>query len=199
LIELERGDAADEHAPHTRTSGSTHAHLWLLTRTPDTHTQRHTHPTNALPQDAAVAAISSPLLDFPIRRAKGIVFNVVGGPDMTLAEINAAAEVVYENADSEANIIFGALVDPSLEDEISITVLATGFGDSMSGQGETEDGLTDDYYKLRRQQTSSPLGANATPDETLRFVTGGMKLVRGSSGGEKGVVRSLWHLLKDKF
>merc|ERR1712072_1305642 len=62
-------------------------------------------------QDAAVAAISSPLLDFPVKRAKGIVFNIVGGSDLTLTEINAAAEVIYENVDQNANIIFGALVD----------------------------------------------------------------------------------------
>merc|ERR1711988_1745511 len=62
-------------------------------------------------QDAAVAAISSPLLDFPVKRAKGIVFNIVGGSDLTLTEINAASEVIYENVDPEANIIFGALID----------------------------------------------------------------------------------------
>jgi len=61
--------------------------------------------------DAAYAAISSPLLDFPITKARGIVFNIVGGSDMSLQEINAAAEVIYENVDSDANIIFGALVD----------------------------------------------------------------------------------------
>merc|ERR1711966_397674 len=78
-------------------------------------------------QDAAVAAISSPLLDFPIERAKGIVFNITGGQDMTLHEINAAAEVIYEAVDPNANIIFGALVDDNMENEISITVVATGF------------------------------------------------------------------------
>lgn len=78
-------------------------------------------------QDAAVAAISSPLLDFPIAKAKGIVFNIVGGDDLTLTEINAAAEVIYENVDQDANIIFGALVDKKMNSEISITVLATGF------------------------------------------------------------------------
>ncbi len=78
--------------------------------------------------DAAMSAISSPLLDFPITKAKGIVFNVVGGSDMTLQEINAAAEVIYENVDQDANIIFGALIDEKLTNgEISITVLATGF------------------------------------------------------------------------
>jgi cell division protein FtsZ len=55
-------------------------------------------------EDAAYAAISSPLLDFPITKAKGIVFNVVGGPDLTLNEINAAAEVIYANVDTEVYI-----------------------------------------------------------------------------------------------
>lgn len=78
-------------------------------------------------EDAAAAAISSPLLDEPIDKAKGIVFNIVGGNDMSLQEINAAAEVIYSNVDPTANIIFGALVDERMEGEMSITVLATGF------------------------------------------------------------------------
>jgi cell division protein FtsZ len=79
-------------------------------------------------EEAAAAAISSPLLDFPIEKAKGVVFNVVGGADMTLQEINAAAEVIYDAVDANANIIFGALVDESLTGgEIAITVIATGF------------------------------------------------------------------------
>lgn len=67
-------------------------------------------------------------IDFPISRARGIVFNIVGGEDMTLQEINSAAEVIYENVDPDANIIFGALVDEKItNNEVSITVLATGF------------------------------------------------------------------------
>lgn len=78
-------------------------------------------------QEAAAAAISSPLLDFPIEKAKGVVFNIVGGNDLTLQEINAAAEVIYEAVDPNANIIFGALVDESMDGEVAITVIATGF------------------------------------------------------------------------
>eukprot|EP01036_Dinobryon_divergens_P029496 gene29496-38599_t len=86
--------------------------------------------------DAAMAAISSPLLDFPISKAKGIIFNIVGGSDMTLQEINSAAEVIYANVDVDANIIFGALVD----DKVSITVLATGFAtDFYSSDAEKEE------------------------------------------------------------
>eukprot|EP00903_Cladosiphon_okamuranus_P009246 g8823.t1 len=78
-------------------------------------------------EDAANAAIASPLLDSPIDKAKGIVFNIIGGNDMSLQEINAAAEVIYSEVDPTANIIFGALVDERMEGRMSITVLATGF------------------------------------------------------------------------
>eukprot|EP00607_Mallomonas_marina_P010778 CAMPEP_0182421226 /NCGR_PEP_ID=MMETSP1167-20130531/6515_1 /TAXON_ID=2988 /ORGANISM="Mallomonas Sp, Strain CCMP3275" /LENGTH=388 /DNA_ID=CAMNT_0024598135 /DNA_START=340 /DNA_END=1507 /DNA_ORIENTATION=+ len=90
--------------------------------------------------DAAMAAISSPLLDFPITRAKGIVFNIVGGDDMSLQEINAAADVIYDNVDVDANIIFGALVDETVTNgELSITVLATGFStDYFTNEGKGE-------------------------------------------------------------
>ncbi|KAK4538448.1 hypothetical protein CDCA_CDCA17G4473 [Cyanidium caldarium] len=103
-------------------------------------------------QDAAVAAISSPLLDFPIERAKGIVFNITGGEDMTLHEINAAAEVIYESVDPNANIIFGALVDPKMENEISITVVATGFPQpnegGSAGAGSSLTGMAaNDFYQ----------------------------------------------------
>jgi hypothetical protein len=90
--------------------------------------------------DAAMAAISSPLLDFPISRARGIVFNIVGGEDMTLQEINSAAEVIYENVDPDANIIFGALVDEkNVSGEVSITVLATGFSTDFFDYDETTE------------------------------------------------------------
>jgi cell division protein FtsZ len=79
--------------------------------------------------NAAVAAISSPLLDFPLQKARRIVFNIVGGLDMGLQEINEASEVIFENADENANIIFGALVDPNMKEEMSITVLACDFAE----------------------------------------------------------------------
>ena len=83
--------------------------------------------------DAAKAAIANPLLDVSMAGAKGVLFNVTGGTDLTLNEINQAAEIVSAAADSEANIIFGAVVDDTLEGEIRITVIATGF-DGRAGQ-----------------------------------------------------------------
>ncbi|AFY69364.1 cell division protein FtsZ [Thalassoporum mexicanum PCC 7367] len=78
-------------------------------------------------REAAMTAISSPLLEASIEGANGVVFNITGGSDLTLHEVNAAAETIYEVVDPNANIIFGAVIDDSMEGEIRITVIATGF------------------------------------------------------------------------
>jgi cell division protein FtsZ len=72
-------------------------------------------------------AISSPLLDISMEGARGVLLNITGGTDLALSEINEAADVVAQAADPEANIIFGAVIDPRLENEVKITVIATGF------------------------------------------------------------------------
>jgi len=77
--------------------------------------------------DAAKGAISSQLLDVSIEGAKGILFNVRGSPDLTLFEVNEAAEIIAKAADADANIIFGAVIDPQMQGELQITVIATGF------------------------------------------------------------------------
>lgn len=78
-------------------------------------------------REAAMAAISSPLLESSIDGAKGVVFNITGGSDLTLHEVNAAAEIIYEVVDPNANIIFGAVIDERMQGEVRITVIATGF------------------------------------------------------------------------
>jgi cell division protein FtsZ len=77
---------------------------------------------------AAQQAITSELLDVTINGARGILFNVTGGPDMSLHEINQAAEIIRETADPNVNLIFGAVVDEAMGDSLRITVIATGFG-----------------------------------------------------------------------
>ncbi|KAK4730773.1 hypothetical protein R3W88_023761 [Solanum pinnatisectum] len=77
-------------------------------------------------RDAALNAIQSPLLDIGIERATGIVWNITGGSDLTLFEVNAAAEVIYDLVDPSANLIFGAVIDPSISGQVSITLIATG-------------------------------------------------------------------------
>src|SRR5919201_1299750 len=78
--------------------------------------------------EAAQAAVSSPLLEASIEGATGILLNVTGGPDIGLFEVNEAAEVVTGAADQNANVIFGAVIDPALPDEVRVTVIATGWG-----------------------------------------------------------------------
>ena len=77
---------------------------------------------------AATAAISSPLLeDASMEGARGVIINVTGGPDLTLSEVSEASDIVYSAAHEDANIIFGAVVDPKMEGKVKITVIATGF------------------------------------------------------------------------
>jgi len=79
--------------------------------------------------EAAQKAISSPLLeDISIQGARGVLINITGGPDLCLHEVNEAATLIQEEAHDDANIIFGAVIDDSMADEIRITVIATGFG-----------------------------------------------------------------------
>ncbi|WP_026733488.1 cell division protein FtsZ [Fischerella sp. PCC 9605] len=82
-------------------------------------------------REAAIAAISSPLLECSIEGARGVVFNITGGSDLTLHEVNAAAETIYEVVDPNANIIFGAVIDDRLQGEVRLTVIATGFTGEM--------------------------------------------------------------------
>ena len=80
--------------------------------------------------EAAQKAISSPLLeDISIQGARGVLINITGGPDLCLHEVNEAASMIQEEADDDANIIFGAVIDDAIVDEIRITVIATGFGE----------------------------------------------------------------------
>jgi cell division protein FtsZ len=83
--------------------------------------------------EAAQRAISSPLLEeVKIEGARGVLINITGGPDLTLHEVNEAATLIQEEADEDANIIFGAVIDESMEDAVRITVIATGFGEPVA-------------------------------------------------------------------
>ena len=93
--------------------------------------------------EAAKAAINSPLLEISIDGAKGVLFNVSGGPDLTMSEINDAAKIITESIDPEAKVIFGAVIDEKLKKgEIKITVVATGF-DGEVARKSTETRIQD--------------------------------------------------------
>jgi len=108
-------------------------------------------------ETAAREAISSPLLEETIQGARGVLFNITAGSDLTLAEVNEAAEVIYGATDiDDAQIIFGAVTDPALGDEIRITVLATGF----DGTGRLEPVME----PIREDGSNSrPVMAPSTP------------------------------------
>ena len=105
--------------------------------------------------EAARQAVSSPLLEASIEGATGILLNVTGGPDMGLFEVNEAAEVVTGAADQNANVIFGAVIDPGVKDEVRVTVIATGFGPER-------------YRRRRREQRS---GGRAGSERARRRAT----------------------------
>jgi len=83
-------------------------------------------------QAAARAAVASPLLDLSIEGAKGILFNVIGGPDLTMREVDEAAKLISEVADADANIRFGATIDEGMIDQVRIIVVATGFDETSA-------------------------------------------------------------------
>jgi cell division protein FtsZ len=108
--------------------------------------------------DAARMAISSPLLDLSMEGAKGVLLNITGGTDLALSEINEAADVIAQAADPEANIIFGAVIDPRLDNEIRITVIATGFDISTLQQPRSQV-----LPSFRRRYATSEQGQPAEP------------------------------------
>ncbi|ERN16485.1 hypothetical protein AMTR_s00031p00027380 [Amborella trichopoda] len=112
-------------------------------------------------RDAALNAIQSPLLDIGIERATGIVWNITGGNDLTLYEVNAAAEVIYDLVDPSANLIFGAVIDQSLSGQVSITLIATGFKRQDEAEGRPMQAT------LPQTHGDVNLGINRRPSSTL--------------------------------
>jgi cell division protein FtsZ len=108
-------------------------------------------------QDAARMAISSPLLDISMEGARGVLLNITGGTDLALSEINEAADVIAQAADPEANIIFGAVIDPKLDNEVKITVIATGFDVSLRSRSKPA-------FRQSRPQYPGATGEPAAPE-----------------------------------
>ena len=97
--------------------------------------------------DAAKEALASPLLDVSVGGSRGVLFNVVGGDDLALFEVNEAAEIIKGAVDPEANIIFGVVHDPAMEKEIKITLIATGFTARTSMPGDNKEDEIAEFLK----------------------------------------------------
>ena len=96
--------------------------------------------------EAAKIAINSPLLEMSIEGARGILFTITGGPNLGMSDVNEAAKIITSSADDEAKIIFGAVIDPKLKDEIKLTVVATGFDGRQTGPRKITGGPEERTY-----------------------------------------------------
>jgi len=110
--------------------------------------------------DAARAAIDSPLLEVAIQGAKGVIFNVTGGNDLSMFEVDEAAKIVTEAADPDANIIFGAVINEEYAGELKCTVIATGFDDTVQDKKSDKNSMLKRAGVLNNQTTSR---SNNTP------------------------------------
>jgi cell division protein FtsZ len=125
--------------------------------------------------EAARSAVSSPLLDSTIEGATGILLNVTGPADMGLFEVNEAAEVVTEAAANDANIIFGAVVDESIGDELRVTVIATGFGDAKRTR-RRQAPLAEPRPERTPTTVAAPAGARERPAESRERKSEGFEI-----------------------
>jgi len=116
--------------------------------------------------EAARSAVSSPLLEASIEGATGILLNVTGGPEMGLFEVNEAAEVVTGAADQNANVIFGAVIDHGLKDEVRVTVIATGFGPERYRRRRREERPAEEPAAVS-SPSSTDEGGFELPDDIL--------------------------------
>ena len=123
-------------------------------------------------EDAAKQATESPLLETSIEGARGVIINITGGSDLGLHEVNTAAELVQRSVDPEANIIFGAVIDPELKDEIVITVIATEFEKEKNMSNMNVDNLVSKAWdkKISSIPTSTDTNSNSNDLDIPSFL-----------------------------
>lgn len=121
-------------------------------------------------QTAARAAIASPLLEISMEGARGVLFNIIGGLDLTMSEVDEAAKIISAAADPDANIIFGAAIDESMKDQMKITVIATGFDSNKQKLKE----FVSPFDKPLVSQTPSAASPFSNPPSTVSTPQDGM-------------------------
>ncbi len=125
---------------------------------------------------AAEQAISNQLLDITIDGARGILFNVTGGPNLTLIEVNQAAAIIKETAHPDVNLIFGAVIDPNMGDDLRITVIATGFDRGTTIRPSSKSSAVNRNEEvgsasIRSAQESSAVSAASRSAQDFQAVT----------------------------
>ena len=150
--------------------------------------------------DAVEHAIESPLLETSLEGARSILLSVTGGRDLSLWEVNEAAKAVAEAAHPDANIIFGAMVDEKVEDQVWVTVVATGYGDRPGHRATPREGRIPADLEPRVRRTQSATAPGSSPRSTCpsssRASRGALRPARGALGGPDAVERcpdeALW-------
>lgn len=149
--------------------------------------------------DAAKQAIESPLLEVSIDGARGVLFNVIGGNDMSMHEINAAAETITAAADPSANVIFGATINEDIEGEVIVTVVATGFDAAYFSRSNDPSVTTLDSGKASSDSESSDIG-----EDDINTVDMDLDVAENEDGGlgdfkrdKDSVAPSIWSLDSD--
>ncbi len=140
--------------------------------------------------EAARRAISSPLLEgASVNGARGVIINVTGGPDLSLVEVSEASSIVQEAADEDANIIFGAVIDPALKGKVKITVIATGFGAQANARpvapaAQTPVDMTQyaDYARTRNDAVPAPVQVPAARMSIARRPLLDLPMAAGGGG-----------------
>lgn len=146
--------------------------------------------------EAAQQAIESPLLEVSIDGARGVLFNVIGGHDMSMHEINTVAETITSSADRDANIIFGATINPEIEGEIIVTVVATGFDQSYFATNTTKKASS---YTIAKNSEQDDEDASAKSAEDLGSLDMNLENKISGTGGEDEFssdphpIDSIWH------
>jgi cell division protein FtsZ len=136
---------------------------------------------------AAQRAISSPLLeDSSVNGARGVIINVTGGPDLSLMEVNEASCVIQEAAHEEANIIFGAVVDPNLVGKVKITVIATGFDRKHANRGMVQTPVDMANYAQAGRAAVMAAGLDAPAAEQAAFNVPQQAVAAAQHGGSNG-------------
>ena len=116
---------------------------------------------------AAEQAVSSQLLDITIDGARGILFNITGGPDLTLFEVNQAAAIIKETAHPDVNLIFGAVIDPEMGDDVRITVIATGFERATAAPRRLPPTPRQENKPMGKESTNSLSQEPAKPQDNV--------------------------------
>jgi cell division protein FtsZ len=120
--------------------------------------------------EAAKQAINSNLLDMSIDGARGIVFTITGGPDLSMTEVSEAAKVITSAADEDAKIIFGAVIDEKMKDQIKITVVATGFdGHGKSQKTEMAKSYTPNPFIIEKETEKEPMPSTSVDKNKGKF------------------------------